>query len=200
MPKVCFYVMTTDTGFAPNPFHGICTLAACTPNHCKAKLVKGDLIAGCFRSGRKPRLVYVMAIDEVFALDAYYRDVRFQAKKPSRNGTWIEHAGDNIYYRNKTGKWRQDKDAVHHRDDPKVFRQDTEANRVFVGKHFVYYGGDAVDLPVGFSGCMPTGQGIKYLNDNPDTMEAFRRWAFDRPKLGRLGLPRDRNGGKSCGG
>ena len=25
------YVMTDDTGFAPNPFYGICTLACCKP-------------------------------------------------------------------------------------------------------------------------------------------------------------------------
>lgn len=50
MNKACFYVMTVDTGFAPNPFHGVCTLAACTPNHCKAGLELGDLIVGCFRS------------------------------------------------------------------------------------------------------------------------------------------------------
>src|ERR1035437_4186815 len=48
--KVCFYIMRVDTGFAPNPFHGVCTLAACTPNHQHARLFKGDLIAGCFRS------------------------------------------------------------------------------------------------------------------------------------------------------
>jgi len=50
MNKACFYIMTVDTGFAPNPFHGVCTHAACTPNHCKANLEEGDLIAGCFRS------------------------------------------------------------------------------------------------------------------------------------------------------
>jgi hypothetical protein len=50
MNKACFYIMTVDTGFAPNPFHGVCTLAACTPNHCKANLEPGDLIVGCFRS------------------------------------------------------------------------------------------------------------------------------------------------------
>ena len=25
------YVMTSDSGFAPNPFHGACTLACCKP-------------------------------------------------------------------------------------------------------------------------------------------------------------------------
>ncbi|MFC1451894.1 hypothetical protein ACFLSJ_00955 [Verrucomicrobiota bacterium] len=39
--KICSYVMTTDTGFAPDPFHGRCTLAACTPNHVNARRREG---------------------------------------------------------------------------------------------------------------------------------------------------------------
>ena len=31
--RLCSYVVKYDTGFAPNPFWGFCTLAACTPNH-----------------------------------------------------------------------------------------------------------------------------------------------------------------------
>ncbi len=44
--KYCFYRMRHDTGFAPNPYHGYCTLAACTPNHMRAKLEPGDIIVG----------------------------------------------------------------------------------------------------------------------------------------------------------
>ena len=38
--KICTYTMTSDTGFAPNPFYGYCTLAACTPNHMHDYLTK----------------------------------------------------------------------------------------------------------------------------------------------------------------
>ena len=38
--------MNFDVGFAPNPYHGCCTLAACTPNHMRANLGLGDVIIG----------------------------------------------------------------------------------------------------------------------------------------------------------
>jgi hypothetical protein len=31
MPRLFTYVITTDAGFAPNPFHGVCTLNCCKP-------------------------------------------------------------------------------------------------------------------------------------------------------------------------
>jgi len=48
MTKICFYRMTDDTGFAPNPFHGYCTVATCTPNHMRGRtrLREGDYIVG----------------------------------------------------------------------------------------------------------------------------------------------------------
>lgn len=111
MAKVCFYVMTIDTGFAPNPFHGWCTLAACTPNHRDADLARGDYIAGVFRSGGPPRLVYVMEVAMSLDFDAYYRDGRFKKKKPRKDGTWQERAGDNIYFMNPAGEYVQDNNA-----------------------------------------------------------------------------------------
>lgn len=30
-PKLYSYVLREDTGFAPNPYHGFCTLACCKP-------------------------------------------------------------------------------------------------------------------------------------------------------------------------
>jgi len=199
MNKACFYVMTVDTGFAPNPFHGVCTLAACTPNHCKAGLESGDLIAGCFRSKGVSKVVYVMEVNEVLDLNDYWRDSRFACKKPSKNGTPEEQAGDNIYYKDRSSNWHQDCKAGYHRDNSHVFKQDTESNRVFIGKRFVYFGGNAVDLPDDFDDCLPRGQGIKYLKDDPKGFAAFSIWAFDRPKLGRLGMPRDWKGTLECG-
>lgn len=39
------YSITRDFGFAPNPFHGICTLATCKPRIRKAANI-GDWILG----------------------------------------------------------------------------------------------------------------------------------------------------------
>lgn len=39
------YIVTHDTGFAPNPFHGVLTLACCKPAIRRAAEV-GDVIVG----------------------------------------------------------------------------------------------------------------------------------------------------------
>ena len=121
--KICTYTMTVDTGFAPNPFHGHCTLAACTPNHMGAKLVKADWIAGFFTDMPVPCLVYAMQVEEVMGYDSYYRDARFQRKKPRLGGTLRERCGDNIYHRDGSGKWLRDKGPYH--QDDRTFEQDT---------------------------------------------------------------------------
>ena len=46
LPRIYSYKLSRDYGFAPNPFHGICTLATCKPQIRKGAQV-GDLIIGC---------------------------------------------------------------------------------------------------------------------------------------------------------
>lgn len=100
MAKYLFYRMTSDTGFAPNPFWNYCTLAACTPNHQRAKLEEKDFIIGVEGLGlaKKRRqkghkthieqsLIYVMEVEDILDLDSYFRDQRFHEKKyKNRNG------------------------------------------------------------------------------------------------------------------
>jgi len=43
--KLYSYIMTSDSGFAPNPFHDICTLATCKPE-TRRLAKKGDWILG----------------------------------------------------------------------------------------------------------------------------------------------------------
>ena len=56
--KICTYTVKRDKGFAPNPFYGYCTLAACTPNHMNAKLKEGDYIVGFIKDQGEPCLLY----------------------------------------------------------------------------------------------------------------------------------------------
>lgn len=187
--KVCFYIMRKDTGFAPNPDHDFCTLAACTPNHTRGKshLHKDDYLVGCFRGDQPPHACYVMKIDEVLTLDRYYRDGRFEKKKPSRE----YREGDNIYYYSA-------KDEVHYQDTAAHFHrgvesqcQDVTGNRVFIGMDFAYLGDIAVPLPAEFVPFLPHGPGIRYLreDEHPLVFEAFLKW---RPLLGqgKRGAPR----------
>src|SRR4030042_1631710 len=101
--KLYSYVVQKDSGLAPNPFWGYCTLAVCTPNHMGIKAQKGDWIIGTTTVSRGNKLVYAMQISEVLSFANYYTDARFGKKKPIVYGSWRERCGDNIYYKDNHG-------------------------------------------------------------------------------------------------
>lgn len=150
--------MTCDSGLAPNPFHGFCTLAVCTPNHMRANLGRGDWILGI--AGKKLRerlsktdrwkIIYAMKIDrEPVDLDSYYNSPAYKAKIPKLNGSAIEMCGDNFYNRS-SGELEHTRETEEHCDD-KIEEQDIDGDRVFIGKEFYYFGSQAPDIPVGGS-------------------------------------------------
>ena len=84
------YVVDHDTGFAPNPYGGFCTLV-----HCKRKgssgrrnivelADEGDWIIGTGGQSKKScengRVVYIMRVDEKIPFRAYLRDPRFRGR------------------------------------------------------------------------------------------------------------------------
>ena len=185
--KICFYVMVSDRGLAPNPFHGFCSLALCTPNHMRARLKKGDWIVGCFRTHKPPLVVYIMQIDNVISLANYYNDPRFACKKPSKS-SWKTEVGDNIYME-INGLLEADPNTSFHKN-PKEQQKDKRGNRVFIGKQFVYFGEKAETLPSAFIKCLPPTQGIKYLRHNDSIYNNFLHWRKSLDK-GIQGNPRD---------
>lgn len=147
--------MTRDYGFAPNPFGGYCTLAACKPEIRKAALV-GDWIVGTGSkdAGLQEHLVYAMRVTETLAYDEYWNDPRFAAKRVDRRGSRKRLFGDNIYHHNpKTGHWLQE-DSHHSRSDGTAFKvnkdHDTQVDRVLISDDFVYFGEAAIALPLRF--------------------------------------------------
>lgn len=154
--KVCAYVMTKDTGLAPNPFHGVCTLAVCTPNHARANLVDGDYIIGVAGVGLckklKPpsepwRLIYAMKVDKVMALDDYYNAAAYKLKIPKLNGSRIERCGDNFYKKLADGKLIHTGESSDH-VGPEAIKQDCAGDKVFIGqKDFNYFGSSAPKIP-----------------------------------------------------
>lgn len=188
-PKVCFYIMTVDTGFAPNPFYERCTLLGCTPNYVDAKLGAGDYIAGVFRSGEAPRLVYVMKVSQTLEYNLYYRDGRFAKKKPQKDGSWQERAGNNIYYKSESGEYVQDSNACFHTAAEKI-EEDLRHPVVFVGRDFAYLGEKAVLLPQRYHKHLP-GRGVQYLDYRSPDFAPFLAWGFSHGR-GLIGLPRDR--------
>lgn len=205
--KYCFYRMTDDSGFAPNPFHGYCTLAACTPNHGRADLNKDDVIVGVeadslirerqrkFRgeSTNKRCIVYYMVVDERLTLNEYFEDPRFISKKlpQGKKETWSyeQKHGDNVYHTNRTGEWCWPPDHMHDNggtDVAGVIEKDIWGNRVFVGTVYYYFGDTGVPLPENMLDKIPKKRGAKYYRG---PLPEFDKYVCDQGvKLGKSGL------------
>jgi hypothetical protein len=185
--RLCSYVVVHDTGFAPNPFHGYCTLAACTPNHLGVHLDEGHWLVGNSTAATGNRLIYAMRITEVMDFDDYFRDPRFAAKKP-RDDTGQNRCGDNIYYRDESGAWRQAL-AFHH-IEPGSLEKDTKNPRVFISDYFFYFGDMAPNLPAEFGSLIQMRQGCR-CNHEAETVAAFVEWLTSTYTPGLHGPPRD---------
>ena len=152
--------MNADTGLAPNPFWGYCTLALCTPNHQGVRAEEGDWIIGTTGRTMGPRLIYAMELTELrLDLDGYFRDPRFAQKKPIPDGSWRQRVGDNMYYR-AGGRWQRLESQYHQADEDRV--KDTRYACAFVSRHFFYFGADAVQIPNGFQQLVRDRQGCKW--------------------------------------
>ena len=64
MDDLYTYIMRHDSGLAPNPFWGWCTLAVCTPNHQGSRVQPGDWIAGFQDKAHGYKFVYAMEVSE----------------------------------------------------------------------------------------------------------------------------------------
>ena len=89
------YVVTHDTGFAPNPFLGHCTLANCKPDVRRTAQI-GDWIVGLSPKASGNKIIYAMQVEEILSYAQYFNDLRFQLKKPNDQET-VYKCGDNIY-------------------------------------------------------------------------------------------------------
>lgn len=148
------YAITRDFGFAPNPFHGLCTLATCKPGIRKSAKV-GDWVMGIGGStlrSVKRKCILLMKVSEKVSFQDYWDQERFSLKKPVRNGSRVQMLGDNIYHRHENGGWRQE-DSHHSNPDGtpntvNLSRDTGQTDQVLVSNYFLYFGdqAQAVDL------------------------------------------------------
>ena len=147
--KLFSYIVTYDTGFAPNPFWGCCTLANCKPR-IRQYAREGDWIVGLSRKAYGNRVVYAMKVDEIIDFATYFNDPRFEAKKPDfAKGAVIYKCGDNIYKPLPDGSFRQ-LQSLHsngEHENPETKARDLEGRHVLVGRRYVYFGKDGPTLP-----------------------------------------------------
>jgi hypothetical protein len=160
------YKMTHDTGFAPNPFGGLLSLATCKPKIRKHKLV-GDWIAGFTSNSLNKekvgdeKLIYLMKVTGKITFQEFWSSKKFASKKPNINADKImDKIGDNIYKpKNKNPKkitdYTQIKN-VNHKE--KHMKKDLSGEYVLLSDCFYYFGVNAVDLPKKIRPDVPKGQ------------------------------------------
>ena len=202
MARIHSYVVRYDSGFAPNPFYGYCTLATCKPE-IRRRATVGDWVIGSASNDRSIRrgghLVYAMCVTETMTFDDYTTDPRFEAKKPFRMGSRKQSCGDNVYFRDAPdGEWRQ-RDSFHSRKDGKINPQhvarDTGVNRVLISSDFIYFGGTGPAFPNDLNDregrpLYKTGIGRSCFDD-PQLAEGLERWVRSFGGTGYQGPPQE---------
>ena len=150
MPRLYSYLMTHDSGFAPNPFFNYLTLATCMTEIRRTKKI-GEWVAGFASKALVKKckvlgfeiphqgLIYLMEIGEILPLDAYFHDSRFQTKKaiPLGSNNLMLERGDNIYRLGDSGRYLQLENDNH--DEGELIK-DTKGKNVLIAKEFYYFG------------------------------------------------------------
>ena len=151
MPKLYSYVVRYDTGLAPNPFHGFCTLAVCKPK-IRAKAQIGDWVVGTGSDAkgkcRGDNIVFAMRVTDTMTIDQYWGTSSFRSKQPNlAPHVPLEDAfGDNFYYRCPEDPMVWCQIPADHCDQSSLWH-DTKVDRVLISNDFIYWGGDGPAMP-----------------------------------------------------
>jgi hypothetical protein len=121
--RIYSYILTWDTGFAPNPQDGLLSLACCKPA-IRRSAKKGDYIVAFFGKSNFDKkyahsLAYIAKVDDVMSFQNYF------LKFPTRM--------DCIY----DDRLQQLPNSFHNSSHRKT---DLSGQNVLLSKHFVYFG------------------------------------------------------------
>ena len=190
MVKLFTYIVCHDTGVAPNPFGGYCTLVICKPK-IREKAKVGDWVAG-FGSVNAPsgdlsgKLIYAMKVTEVHSMRDYDRlaKERWPVKVPARRCE-VRRCGDCIYYNfSKNLIKAKQRPSVH---GPSNITKDLKGKNALVSNHFFYFGNNAIDLPSKLSPIIHQGPGHRCPANNP-YVDDFVKWV-EKNETGLHGRP-----------
>jgi hypothetical protein len=195
MAKIFSYKLSRDYGFAPNPYHGICSLATCKPQ-IRSSAQIGDLVIGCgsITLGFNECIIFAMRVQAKVDFEEYWRNPAYSMKRVSLVGSKVQSYGDNIYHR-EGDSWIQE-DSHHSFADGVVnelnLGRDTNSPFVLLSSDFVYFGRSALPVPetlrdVGGDDLVPHGR--NYRNTfSPEMVELVNGW-FDSAPKGVLDMP-----------
>lgn len=176
------YVVDHDTGEAPNPYFGLCTLCLCKhreswnkPKNVVELAEKGDWVIGTGgsdlrKSAGHGKLIYAMKVTNKLTLGQYYNKTRYKLKKPRPNGRAGWRYGDNL---------------------PPSSPFDRDQRFVLISDHFYYFGRNAISIPLSrFPRLEKRGRGFK-SRFSEDYIARFVKWIDEESgyKPGKHGEP-----------
>jgi hypothetical protein len=154
--RVFLYIVARDGGFAPNPFHGWCSLACCKPA-IRRRAKPGDWVVGIAPKRYGHGVVYAMNVEETLTFAQYWTDCRFVRKRPRRGegASLLERNGDNCYAPTGSDEYTPLPSAhwkgLNRRDDERQMAKDLRGERVLVSRRFSYFGEQPRALPLELS-------------------------------------------------
>lgn len=183
MPTLFTYRITHDTGFAPNPFGGICTLVTCKPK-IRLAAEPGDWVAAIGASNpeigtHRNRLIYAMRVSDKLTLQQYdelSKRVHKVKIADSTSSDPIKRVGDSIF------------DFTHnpplprpsmHSSSRKTLDKDLRGEYALISDHFYYFGDGSIELPAGWLTLFPQAQGHRSRLNDPYLNE-FVEWINSR--------------------
>ena len=131
--------MTSDRGFAPNPYAGILTLATCKPYIRKRCAIEGQWLAGftskclCPNAGNDAKLIYLAKINGSLPMEKYWDAYPAKRNCPSP---------DNIY-RKQNGTMVLVNDSIHTKENQAV---DLSGENVIISNDYYYFGKNALPI------------------------------------------------------
>ncbi len=175
------YKVAHDGGSAPNPFHGICTLAICKPA-IRSVAKEGDVIVGLACGADEARIIYCMVVDKSVKWSEYIEGCKsgniagLESKKYNLKKKIPTHSndqGDCIW--NSADDYSDPLDSWSGHDGEYDFNRDVKNGKnVLLGATFWYFGkGDkkSITLPLELKDIIIRGQGHRsnandqYRND-----------------------------------
>jgi hypothetical protein len=165
--------MISDTGFAPNPYHGVLTLACCRPD-IRRNASEKDWIMGVGRKAfecDKPKLIYLAKIKNKLRRATYWYDYpekRFEAKVGNHC------LADNIYEPDGQGGFKDPPIGARHSATEKEHDLGCtlESEWVLVCSRFFYFGRNAPFLPNGYK------SGTRHFNiSDREEISNIIKWA-----------------------
>ena len=184
------YVVDHDNGFAPNPFHGFCTLACCKPA-IRRKAQVGDYVIGHAGIGDGYRVIYAMEVTDKKTFHEYWSDPDFLVKRPDVDAGGEKALGDNIYHwDDERQEYRQERSRHSNPDGTENLKNkihDTKDDAVLISDKFTYWGDQSPDDPPFLINIVKHGPGHKSKANDP-YIPAFKEW-FAKQERGCLGSP-----------